>query len=298
MSQETQDKTMTISVWPLVIGVVIFIAFGVIFVLEFLDLSRSEGGLSDDLVTADAYIAELESLLADVNPARAQEHLINYGCTSCHGSGLAPSYDVVQANAALRRPPMTAAAYIYESIIHPGAYVVEGYQNNMPRTYETTFLNDEGTRADLGDMIVYLAGDMSVVDVEDDVQPDEADAAVDDVVIDISAERIAEYEGVAEFLLSGASAERGESLVEEYGCNVCHGGQAADVVAPSYELTAELAVERRPPLSAAAYIYEAIIYPGRYVVDGWPNSMPQNYEEIIDSTDLGDMMAYLLQLDT
>ncbi|MBC8099359.1 MAG: hypothetical protein H7Y11_07945, partial [Armatimonadetes bacterium] len=51
---------------------------------------------------------------------------------------------------ATRRPPLTAEAYLYESILYPTAYEVEGYTGQMPRTY------GELSDRDLGDIIAYL----------------------------------------------------------------------------------------------------------------------------------------------
>jgi hypothetical protein len=59
-------------------------------------------------------------------------------------------------------------------------------------------------------------------------------------------------------------------------------------------LVALLAAERRPSLTAAAYVYESIIYPGAFIVDDYYNNMPRIYHDQIPDDELGDIIAYLL----
>ncbi len=95
-------------------------------------------------------------------------------------------------------------------------------------------------------------------------------------------------------LLQGADAARGAVLVEQVGCTACHREGAVNHIAPSYDGIAERAATRRPPLSAAAYIYESITQPLAYVVEGYNPSMPQNFAQRLSEQDLGDIIAYLL----
>ncbi len=95
-------------------------------------------------------------------------------------------------------------------------------------------------------------------------------------------------------LLPGADPANGAVLIETYGCIACHRLGAANNVAPSYEGIAQRAAERRPPMPAAAYIYESIVNPSAYIVDGYPNSMIQNFATQLSDRELGDIIAYLL----
>lgn len=94
-------------------------------------------------------------------------------------------------------------------------------------------------------------------------------------------------------LLANADPVRGAQLVETHGCTACHREGAVNGIAPEFEGIAERAEERRPPMPAAAYIYESIAYPAAYLVEGYPNTMPQNYEGRIPDADIGDMIAFL-----
>ncbi|RMG73315.1 MAG: hypothetical protein D6711_11160 [Chloroflexi bacterium] len=281
MTQEPESQT-GISAIPIVIVGAFLVVFTIIFIIEMANLSQASGGLEDEEVTADSYLDIVQPLLVGADASLAPDLLEKYTCNSCHNHGLAPAYTEIRQNAASRRAPMSAEAYIYESIIYPGAYRVEGQMNNMPRNFGDRIPDD-----DLGHIIAYLAGVDSVspmIETTPDPQPEVTQEP-------LTAET---YAAEVEFLLSNADATRGEALLEQYGCNACHAGEAAGVVAPAHHDVAQVAAERRPPLSAAAYIYESIIHPNYFIVPGYAASMPTNYQDLISITDLGDIIAYLL----
>jgi mono/diheme cytochrome c family protein len=93
--------------------------------------------------------------------------------------------------------------------------------------------------------------------------------------------------------LENADVANGERLVREgYECHVCHiegGGR----IAPPFEGLAERAAQHAP-LSAEEYLYLAITNPSDYVVEGYPNAMPNNYPRRLSEREIGDIVAYLL----
>jgi cytochrome c551/c552 len=95
-------------------------------------------------------------------------------------------------------------------------------------------------------------------------------------------------------LLEGADATRGAALVEQFGCTACHREGAVNKIAPPFEGIAARAATRRPPLTAEAYIYESIINPVAYVVEGYNPAMPQNFAQQLSDLQLGDIITYLL----
>lgn len=95
-------------------------------------------------------------------------------------------------------------------------------------------------------------------------------------------------------LLQGADASRGAKWVEQFGCTACHREGAVNKIAPAYDGIAARAATRRPPLTAAAYIYESITNPLAYVVPGFNPAMPQNFAQVLSDQQLGDIIAYLL----
>ncbi len=95
--------------------------------------------------------------------------------------------------------------------------------------------------------------------------------------------------------LEGSVASTGAILADEQNCGACHvlgDGRAA----PLFRGIADRAAEQRPPLSAEQYLYEAIMYPGVYVLEPYPNSMPDHYDERLSQQEIGHIIAYLLTL--
>lgn len=79
-------------------------------------------------------------------------------CASCHSLAadqaiVGPSLAGLGARAATRKPGYSAEMYIYESITHPGAYVVSGFNDGvMPAN-----LKDTLTAQQMADLVAYLA---------------------------------------------------------------------------------------------------------------------------------------------
>ncbi len=156
MTEQPEPKsTRRTSLLPIYIALALLGVFVVIFLVEFLDLSKSSGGTQAEALTAETYVDVVASLLSNANSQNGEVLLQQYGCNACHAGQnagrLAPAHSEVAQVAAVRRPPLTAAAYVYESIIYPGAFIVEGYERNMPRIYADQIPDDE-----LGDIIAYL----------------------------------------------------------------------------------------------------------------------------------------------
>jgi len=95
--------------------------------------------------------------------------------------------------------------------------------------------------------------------------------------------------------MDGAYADTGAGLINEYECYTCHvlgdGSQS-----PLFDGIGKYAAERRPPLSAEQYLYEATIFPGAFIVEGYSDSMPTNYGERLSEQEVGHIIAYLLTL--
>jgi hypothetical protein len=108
----------------------------------------------------------------------------------------------------------------------------------------------------------------------------------------------AAYAEIVEPLLVNADPIRGEPLLTTFACNSCHVAVADTHIAPLFDGLADRAAERRPPFTAAEYIYESITNPNAYIVEGFAASMPQDYRARLTDVQLGDLIAYLLTLDT
>ena len=138
---------------PVYIVLALLLVFGGIFLVELLTFDASNEG-SAEPVSAESYQEQVNTLLANANSDNAEAALEKYGCTACHRAAeadIAPSWVGIASRAAERRPPMSASAYLYESIIYPSAYVVEGYPDSMIKNYGERISDQE-----LGDIIAYL----------------------------------------------------------------------------------------------------------------------------------------------
>lgn len=153
----TPSSTKT-SRWPVYLVIGLFILVTIIFLVAFTLTTGSELVVlptPETHLTADTYMDKVSALLQGADAARGATLVEQFGCTACHREGavnkIAPAYDGIAARAATRRPPMTAAAYIYESIVNPMAYVVEGYNPAMPQNFAQQLSDQQ-----LGDIIAYL----------------------------------------------------------------------------------------------------------------------------------------------
>lgn len=102
--------------------------------------------------------------------------------------------------------------------------------------------------------------------------------------------------------LPQGDAERGAALFRESikgapSCSSCHQLNSARSTGPGFEGYAQRAGRRVEGESAATYTYYSIIRPARYVVSGYSNVMPSNYEEVLSEQQLADLIAYLLTLE-
>lgn len=157
MSNET-NTTKSTPLWPVLLILAFVIGFAAVFFVLFLTISQADSAVMHgaETLTADTYLPEVEILLSDADATRGEDLLTVYGCVVCHmGAGaehhLAPSFVGVANRAQERRLPLAASAYIYESIIYPMAYEVDGYSGQMPMNFSTVIPED-----DLGDIIAYL----------------------------------------------------------------------------------------------------------------------------------------------
>lgn len=116
---------------------------------RFADLAPEEvtAGLPDDFAAA----------LAAADPSRGETVALANGCVGCHSVDPAvtmtgPTWYLLADTAANRRPDVSPAAYIHESIVNPGAYVVPEYPSGvMPATYDQTISVE-----DMADLVAYL----------------------------------------------------------------------------------------------------------------------------------------------
>jgi cytochrome c2 len=75
------------------------------------------------------FAPDVETHVAAADPATGQAIFTMYACAGCHKAedSAGPALTGMGQRAATRRPGYSAAAYLYEAITEPNAYVVPGF---------------------------------------------------------------------------------------------------------------------------------------------------------------------------
>jgi mono/diheme cytochrome c family protein len=199
-------------------------------------------------------------------------------CTTCHGIGRAgrgPDLAGVGARAGTRKPGMKPAAYLVESLLNPGAYIVEGFPNIMPNVSKPPIgLN----RSEVWATVAFLESLGGTVDVKlDDVPPI----------------AVAAGSGQAASIELPGDPKRGQAVFMGKGaCIACHkaGAIGASPVGPDLS---NIAATQTPE-----YIMGKILDPAsKGVVSGFPpNLMPKTFGQQLTAQEFVDLAAFLLTL--
>jgi hypothetical protein len=139
---------------PLILALVlvfVFALFAIIMIAQFSNPPSTLG--TPEPVSAQSYRARVDALLAMAQPDNAEVVLTKYVCIACHipDGQIAPPFEGLAERAAARRPPMPADAYIYESIVYPGVFLVDDFGDVMPHDFGAKMTDQE-----LADVLAYL----------------------------------------------------------------------------------------------------------------------------------------------
>jgi len=202
-------------------------------------------------------------------------------CEICHRIGQAgtraPDLAGVGSRAATRKPGMTVKAYLIESLIQPGAFIVPGYPPIMPAVDKPPIgLN----RSELWALTAFLESLGSTVDVKLDDIPKTAGAAA------------AGGGATAEVKIPG-DAKAGEQVFQgKGGCIACHkaGKIGASPVGPDLSQIAKI--------QTPDYIMKKILDPrGMGTVAGFPPGvMPPTFGQTLTAKEYTDLVSFLLTL--
>ncbi len=98
---------------------------------------------------------------------------------------------------------------------------------------------------------------------------------------------------------TSGNAANGQTVFTSSGCGACHAipNVSQGAIGPSLATIGAVAATRKPGYSAGQYMLESITNPSAYVVQGYQDGlMPKTYGQTIKSSDLQDLVAYLLTL--
>jgi nitric oxide reductase subunit C len=88
------------------------------------------------------------------------------------------------------------------------------------------------------------------------------------------------------------------TIREAPACSTCHSTEPDKViVGPSLAGIASRAGDRKPDVSAEAYLRESILEPNAYVVNGFSKGvMYQSFKDVLTEEEINNLIAYLLTL--
>lgn len=230
----------------------------------------------------ESAVPEAVDLGADVTPEElvsAGEHVYGGagGCTACHGLGTrAPDLlGVAGSVCAERQPDMLCKDYLYESLVDPNAYVVDGFQPIMP-DMSRTLASDE-----IWSLVAFLqsqGGEVTVTGADLETG-DETSAATGQ---DAGAAAAATADAAA------AGASDPAALMQTLGCVACHSAEeGATGVGPSVPAMAVLDRD---------YIRRSILYPAADTAAGFEafaGTMPATFGEQLTAAQLEALVDYL-----
>lgn len=101
--------------------------------------------------------------------------------------------------------------------------------------------------------------------------------------------------------LPEGDAERGAALFTQSvngapACSSCHTLDGIALVGPNLEGFAARAETQVPGMSAEAYAHASIVQPAAFLVNGFGNSMYNQYAQRLSQQEIADLIAYLLTL--
>ena len=202
-------------------------------------------------------------------------------CEICHRIGQkgtrAPDLAGIGARAAKTKPGMNAKQYIIESLLEPGAFLVEGYPNIMPHVDKPPIALN---RSEVWALTAFLESLGGTPDVKLDDIPKTAGAT-------------ASGGGAAAEVKIPGDPKAGEAVFSgKGGCIACHkaGKIGASPVGPDLSQIAKI--------QTADYVMKKIIDPaGSGTVAGFPKGvMPPMFGQTLTAKEYVDLVAFLMTL--
>jgi mono/diheme cytochrome c family protein len=204
-------------------------------------------------------------------------------CEICHRIGQkgtrAPDLGGVGARAGKAKPGMSGKQYLIESLINPGAFIVEGYPPIMPAVDKPPIALN---RSEVWALTAFLESLGGTVDV-----------ALSDIPATVGAGGAGGgASATAEVKLPG-DPKAGEAVYTgKGGCIACHkaGKIGASPVGPDLSQIAKI--------QTPDYIMKKILDPkGMGTVSGFPPGvMPQTFGQALTAKEYSDLVAFLLTL--
>lgn len=204
------------------------------------------------------------------------------GCTACHGTGTrAPNLltgeggeGTIGARCGERVPGADCKTYVYQSMVDPAAYVVEGYQPIMPDASRTL------SQTQVWAMVAYLQD-----------QGGEVTVTAEDIESTASEEARDPPAGGAGAAPSAAGGTDPVALMENNMCLNCHTLDDRGIdMGPSFNGVGSRLSESE--------IRRSILDPNAEAAEGYENlvgAMPPNFGEVFSAAQLEAIVTYLAE---
>jgi mono/diheme cytochrome c family protein len=266
-------------------------AFVLVVVASFVWFSRSVPQSS----RADSGPIEIGESPEELMAAGKQIFERENSCLTCHSLGedpkaRCPNLEPVWEQAVKRRPEITAAEYLVQSVYDPGAYTVEGFPENQmkPVNRPPIGLSDDEIKAVLC-YLVSLSIELTDEQVRD-VERAQGPYSRGEIIVAQSDEGFVWPEG---------DPEEGEFIFEEMKCLQCHvvfGKGGSDSTNSGPDLTSIGSIQTRQ------YLFESIVSPNAVIVKGETHTtidgatkMPE-YHDTMTLRWLVDLVTYMATL--
>ena len=245
--------------------------------------------------TEESVASPIDRLVSVRDPEKGEE-LFNifqaeagFACSTCHrvdseAQLIGPGLLNVKDRAGERVSGQSSAEYIYNSIINPNEFIVEGFAEGvMPQNWAEIYSDTE-----IFDIVAYLMtleGESVVEELGG-----ESETTVE-IIGDIALPETVDADHGAE-LFQTFQAEAG------FACSTCHRNDSEDrLIGPGLLNIGMRGETRVDGQSSLEYIFTSIVNPGAFVVPEYPDDlMPKNWAEIYTEEEIYDIVAYLLTL--
>lgn len=208
------------------------------------------------------------------------------GCEACHGLGeRAPRLvGEIGTRCGERVEGMSCKEYLHESLVDPGAYVVEGFQPIMPA------LGAQLSDGQIWALVAFLQSQGGEVTVTpEDLEGSGAEGGGGEAPAGAAVDG-----GPAEEDGGPAEEDEGVALMRRYGCLACHqvGGEGGEVAPPVEEMRAAGLSE--------AYVRRSILDPAADTATGYEQdytafagTMPPTFGDQLSDEELETLVSYL-----
>jgi len=250
-------------------------------------------------LTQETASSPLNRLIESRDPSEGEilfntlQDATGFACSTCHRVDseqqlIGPGLLNVKVRALNRVEGQSASEYLYNSIIKPNEYIVDGFTEGvMPANWSDVYSDSE-----IFSIVAYL---LTL----------EGEIVAETTTTDADTKPEADSNTSMIALPDTADVEHGAELFETFqpdagfACSTCHNTDSETrLIGPGLLNVGNRAETRVDGQDAIDYIYTSIMNPSAFIVPDYPDDlMPQNWAEIYTEDEIYDIIAYLMTLE-